>query len=66
MVRGILLLQVGQICNAALDRSIIAYNENSDAERRKRLQDETEVLAILTGLEIDSAKSGIRRIWMSI
>ncbi|MFR1477409.1 MAG: hypothetical protein ACLSB9_17915 [Hydrogeniiclostridium mannosilyticum] len=27
----------GEICNAALDRSIIAYNENSDAEERKRL-----------------------------
>ena len=60
MVRGTFSSRVGQICNAALDRSIIAYNENSDAEERKRLQDETEVLAILTGLEIDSAKSGIR------
>ena len=60
MVRGTFSSRVGQICNAALDRSIIAYNENSDAEERKRLQNETEVLAILTGLEIDSAKSGIR------
>lgn len=60
VVRGTFSSRVGQICNAALDRSIIAYNENSDAEERKRLQDETEVLAILTGLEIDSAKSGIR------
>ena len=51
---------MGQICNAALDRSIIAYNENSDAEERRRFQEETEVLSILTGLEIDSAKSGIR------
>ena len=59
-MRGTFSSRVGQICNAALDRSIIAYNENSDAEERKRLQDETEVLAILTGLEIDSAKSGIR------
>lgn len=60
MVRGTFSSRVGQICNAALDRSIIAYNENSDAQERKRLQEETEVLAILTGLEIDSAKSGIR------
>ena len=52
--------RVGQICNAALDRSIIAYNENSDAEERERCREETETLAILTGLEIDSAKSGIR------
>ena len=51
---------MGQICNAALDRSIIAYNENSDAEERQRCREETELLAILTGLEIDSAKSGIR------
>ena len=52
--------RVGQICNAALNRSIIAYNENSDAEERERCREETETLAILTGLEIDSAKSGIR------
>ena len=52
--------RVGQICNAALDRSIIAYNENSDAEEQERCREETETLAILTGLEIDSAKSGIR------
>ncbi len=36
-----------------------AYNENSDAEERERCREETETLAILTGLEIDSAKSGI-------
>ena len=59
-VRGTFSSRVGQICNAALDRSIIAYNENLDVQERKRLQEETEVLAILTGLEIDSAKSGIR------
>lgn len=60
VVRRTFSSRVGQICNAALDRSIIAYNENSSAEDRKRLQEETEVLAILTGLEIDAAKSGIR------
>ena len=60
VVRGTFSSRVGQICNAALDRSIMAYNENSDAAERRRLREETEVLAILTGLEIDSAKSGIR------
>ena len=59
-VRSTFSSRVGQICNAALDRSIIAYNENSDAEERERCSEETETLAILTGLEIDSAKSGIR------
>ena len=59
-VRSTFSSRVGQICNAALDRSIIAYNENSDTEERERCRKETETLAILTGLEIDSAKSGIR------
>ena len=59
-VRDTFSSRVGQICNAALDRSIIAYNENSDAEERQRCREETEMLAILTGLEIDSAKSGVR------
>ena len=59
-VRSTFSSRVGQICNAALDRSIIAYNENSDTEERARCREETETLAILTGLEIDSAKSGIR------
>lgn len=52
--------RVGQICNAALDRSVIAYNENSEAGERQRCREETETLAILTGLEIDAAKSGVR------
>jgi hypothetical protein len=52
--------RVGQISNAALNRSIIAYNENSTAEERDRYRQEVEVLAILTGLEIDSAKSGVK------
>lgn len=59
-VRSTFSSRVGQICNAALDRSIIAYNENSDAEERERCREEAETLAILTGLEIDSVKSGIR------
>ena len=52
--------RVGQISNAALNRSIIAYNENSTAEERERYRQEVEILAILTGLEIDSAKSGVK------
>lgn len=52
--------RVGHISNAALDRSIIAYDENSTAEQRQRYREEVEMLAILTGLEIDSAKSGIK------
>ncbi len=52
--------RVGQISNAALDRSIIAYDENSDSALRKKCREETETLAILTGLEIDSAKSGVK------
>ena len=59
-VRDTFSSRVGQLCNAALDRSIIAYNENSEDEERQRCREETELLAILTGLEIDSAKSGVR------
>ncbi|NBK79438.1 hypothetical protein D5272_12790 [bacterium D16-76] len=59
-VRNTFSSRVGQISNAALDRSIIAYNENSDSELRQQCREETEVLAILTGLEIDSAKSGVK------
>ena len=59
-VRNTFSSRVGQICNAALDRSVIAYNENSTAEERRRCREETELLAILVGLEIDAAKSGVR------
>lgn len=52
--------RVGQISNAALDRSMIAYDESLDDEIREQNRKETETLAILTGLEIDSAKSGIK------
>ena len=52
--------RVGQICNAAFNRSIIAYDENSDSGLRKQMTEETETLEILTGLEIDSAKSGVK------
>ena len=52
--------RIGQICNAALDRSVIAYNEDVDAKKRRQYMYETEVLAILSGLEIDAAKTGVR------
>ncbi len=52
--------RVGQISNAALRRGIVAYDENSNSAERDQARRDTEVLAILTGLEIDSAKSGIK------
>jgi len=51
---------VGQISNAALSRGIIAYDESLTEEERMHYLQEVETLAILTGLEIDSAKSGIK------
>ena len=59
-IRNTFSSRIGQISNTALDRSIIAYNQNSTAEERERCRREVETLAILTGLEIDSAKSGIK------
>lgn len=59
-VRDTFSSRVGQTSNAALDRSVIAYNENSQAEERQQAREEVETLAILTGLEIDSAKSGVK------
>ncbi len=52
--------RIGQICNAAFDRSIIAYDESKSEADRKKMREETETLEILTGLEIDSAKSGVK------
>ncbi len=52
--------RVGQISNAALRRGIVAYDENSDNAEREAARQDVEMLAILTGLEIDSAKSGIK------
>ncbi len=52
--------RVGQISNAALRRSILAYDESLPVEEREQYRKETEILTILTGLEIDSAKSGIK------
>ena len=59
-VRDTFSSRVGQISNAALAQSVIAYNENSQAEERQQAREEVETLAILTGLEIDSAKSGVK------
>ena len=52
--------RIGQICNAALDRSVIAYNDHADPEERKRCRRDLEALAIYSGLEIDVAKTGVR------
>jgi len=52
--------RVGQISNAALSRGIIAYDENLTSEEKDQYLSEVETLAILTGLEIDSSKSGIK------
>lgn len=60
VIKSTFSTRIGQISNAAFDRSIIAYDENSDIAERERLQRETEMLEILTGLEIDSVKSGIK------
>ena len=51
---------MGLISNTALRSGILAYNESTDSGEREQSRKETETLAILTGLEIDSAKSGIR------
>lgn len=59
-VRDTFSSRIGQICNAAFNRSIIAYDENSDDEDRERCRKEVEMLSILSGLEIDSAKTGVK------
>lgn len=59
-VKNIFSSRIGQISNAALSRGVIAYDKNTDAEDKEKYYHEVESLAILTGLEIDSAKSGIK------
>lgn len=59
-VKNTFSARTGQISNAALNRGIQAYNENSTAEDSDRYRKEVEMLAILTGLEIDSSKSGVK------
>ena len=60
VIRNTFSSRVGHICNAAFNRSVVAYDENSDETEKQRLQEETELLEILTGLEIDSVKSGVK------
>ena len=52
--------RIGQICNAAMDRTVVAYSVSADPEERKRYCRGIEMLGILSGLEIDAAKIGIR------
>ena len=59
-VRNTFSSRVGQISNAALNRGVLAYDENTTSEDKVHYNQEVETLAILTGLEIDSAKSGIK------
>lgn len=54
--------RVGKVSNCAFTNAVNAYNENSDlnSEARDNAAKTVEKLAILTGLEIDSAKNGFR------
>ena len=58
--------RIGQICNAALDRSVIAYNDHADPEGRKRCRRDLEALAIYSGLEIEARPRPVcAPIWMN-
>ena len=59
-VRSTFSSRIGQISNAALRRSILAYDESTPEHLREQYRKETEILTILTGLEIDSAKTGVK------
>ena len=59
-VRDTFASRVGQICNAAFNRAVLAYDESLPEEERIKEREETELLAILTGLEIDAAKNGVK------
>ena len=59
-VRSTFSNRIGLISNAALRRSILAYDESQSNSQREQYRRETEMLTILTGLEIDSAKTGIK------
>ena len=52
--------RVGQICNAAFNRAVVAYDESLSKAERTKAREDTELLAILTGLEIDAAKNGVK------
>lgn len=59
-VRSTFDSRIGQICNAAFNRSVVAYDESLSEEKRQKRMEEVETLEILVGLEIDSAKTGIK------
>lgn len=59
-IRDTFSSRVGQICNAAFNRAVVAYDESLPPEKRIKFREETELLAILTGLEIDAAKNGVK------
>ena len=59
-IRNVFSSRVGQISNAAFNKSVLAYDDSLDDDTRKKNRKDVEMLAILTGLEIDSAKSGIK------
>lgn len=52
--------RVGQVSNEALRRGLVAYDESGDDDLQEEYAEDTELLAILIGLEIDSAKSGVK------
>jgi len=52
--------RIGQLSNVALNIGILAYDENTNETKKDKYRKAVEVLAILTGLEIDSAKSGVK------
>ena len=59
-IRNVFSSRVGQISNAAFNKSVLAYDDSLDDDTRKKNRKDVEMLAILTGLEIDSAKTGIK------
>ena len=59
-VRDTFSSRVGQICNAAFNRAVVAYDETLPKADRIKAREDTELLAILTGLEIDAAKNGVK------
>ena len=52
--------RVGQVSNEALRRGLIAYDESDEGDLQEEYAEDTELLAILIGLEIDSSKSGVK------
>ena len=52
--------RIGQISNAALRRSILAYDEHTPVQDRERYRKETEMLTILEDLELQYRKQGIK------